>query len=142
MPYFNNLRGNLWFYVCPPRWHKTPASSVTNLSIQMVNKICFVLYTFQVLQLQNAVVRCVCNVEQRRVSWPQGHTSGDLQTTLMTLAYFNNSVFLTVSYESRLACDDRGHAVNTETQKRNGSACQVGSSGLPSYEMWRHVLFS
>jgi len=52
----------------------------------------------------------------------------------MTLAYFNNSVFLTVSYESRLACDDRGHAVNTETQTRNGSACQVGSSGLPSYE--------
>jgi len=89
-----------------------------------------------VLQLQKATFRCVCNVEQTRVSWPQGHTSGDLQTTLMTLAYFNNSVFLTVCYESRVACDYRGHAVNTETQKRNGSACQVGSSGLPSYEMW------
>ena len=53
----------------------------------------------------------------------------------MTLAYFNNSVFLTVSYESRLACDDRGHAVNTETQKSNDSACQVGSSGLPSCDV-------
>lgn len=41
------------------------------------------------------------------------------ETNPLTLAYFNNSVFLTVPYESRVCCKDRGHAVHTKAIQRS-----------------------